>query len=446
MQEKHIHKLRIRRGSNSQRKEVRFEDGELVYVNDKKKLYVGDMKTVGGIKASNNNQIILKKELPINADTGDILYNKLHRAVYIVNKSEELESVIFSSDDYYKYLKQIEDLEALLENLEKFCCNKDFALDTDDGINILADYGDWIVAKYPDFFVSVCKSPIISSKYLKLKSNKTYTLDITNYNSDSDIIFTNNLVDRDINTTIQPIKIVENSVVASSNLKILEITDTTIKFYTDPLPNSISIGMNVFIDYNIENDCGALQTEKGSIGGYVYNSILTLLSRNIDEVKKEASNFKYQMYQILDPITKDYPWDKGCWFLFYFNSFDEFDNYYITMFDKFPIISNGSPNVNSYIYGPIGPVKYKGMYLFYHPINTDLNIWNNGYGNNEWRVFPVYNTKEHPNSPNRFFTNVNIKPSVQQLQTMLLQKGLTYEKDYTDIYNNNVVPSFIKIF
>lgn len=445
MEEKHLRRIKVRRGSNLQRKQVLFEDGEFVYVNDIKKLYVGDVKKYGGHKVSNNNQVILKKIKPINTDIGDLLYNKLDKSTYIVNKDEELELLSFSTDNFYIYLSQIEELEKLVNDIEKYCCNAEFALDTDDGINILADYGDWIKVKDPELSI-ICRPPIISSKYLKLKTNKTYTLDILNANSDSDIVFFNNLIDRDTNDTPQNIKIVENSIITSSNLKILETTNTTIKFSVESLPVGVSVGMGVYIDYNIENDCGAIQKEKGSIGGLVYNTNVNIYSSNLDEYKKYVSGSEYNMYQIIDPVTKEYPWEKEGWFLLYFDSLNQPDSYYITMFDKVPTIVNGNVNIKSYIYGPIGPVSDKGMYMFYHPKNTDLNIWNKGKGQNVWSVFPIYNTNEHPNSPNRFFTKINVKPSKQQLESMFKDKKLTIQKDYTDIYKDTITPSFIKTF
>lgn len=446
MEEKHLRRIKVRRGSNLQRKQVLFEDGEFVYVNDIKKLYIGDIKKYGGFKVSNNNQVILKKVKPITADIGDILYNKLDKSTYIVNDKEELEQITFSTDDFYKYLKKIEELERLLDDLERFCCNAEFALDTDDGINILADYGDWIKVKDADLSVVLCKSPIISSKYLKLKTGKTYTLDITNTNSDSDIVFFNNLIDRDTNDIPKNIKIIENSVNASSNLKILQITDTTIKFSVDNLPLGVSVGMGVYLDYDIENECGSIQNEKGSIGGLVYNSNVSISSSNLDNYKLYISGREYNMYQILDPITKEYPWEKEGWFLFYFDSHFFADTYYITMFDKVPTIINGNINIKSYIYGPIGPVSNGGMYLFYHPKDTDLNIWNKGEGTNTWSVFQIYNTSEHPNSPKRYFTDINTKPTTKQLESMLKEKKLGYYKDYTDIYKDTITPSFIKTF
>lgn len=452
MEEKHLRRIKVRRGSNLQRKQVLFEEGEFVYVNDIKKLYVGDVKTYGGIKVSNNNGVILKKFKPIQADIGDLFYNKLDKSTYIVNKLGELELLTFSTDDFYKYLKQIEELEKLVDNIEKFCCNTEFALDTDDGINILADYGDWIKVKDQDLSVVLCKPPIISSKYLKLKTGKTYTLDILNANSDLDILFFNNLVDRDTNSPEQSIKIIENSINHSSNIKLLDTTDTTIKFSVENLPIGVSVGMGVFIDYNIENDCGSIQTEKGGIGGLVYNSNVSINSTEIESNKRYTSGKDYNMYQIIDPITKEYPWDKDGWFLFYFDSLAAADSYYITMFDKVPTLENGNTNIKSYIYGPIGPVSNKGMYIFYHPKDTDINIWNKGSGSNEWSVSPIYNTNEHPNSPNRFFKDVNTKPTRTQIDSMLIDKKIETStsviklKDYTDIYKDTTPPPFIKIF
>ena len=76
--EKHLKRIKIRRGTNSQRKKVFLEDGELVFLTDTKKIYVGDMETCGGIRVSNNNLVVTNNNIkPIQADVGDILYNKL---------------------------------------------------------------------------------------------------------------------------------------------------------------------------------------------------------------------------------------------------------------------------------------------------------------------------------------------------------------------------------
>lgn len=45
--------LRIRRGSDSQRRSIVPLDGELVYANDTKKVFIGDGVTQGGVPISN---------------------------------------------------------------------------------------------------------------------------------------------------------------------------------------------------------------------------------------------------------------------------------------------------------------------------------------------------------------------------------------------------------
>ena len=41
--------LRIRRGTDTERKTILFDEGEIVYAADQKKLYVGDGTTTGGV-------------------------------------------------------------------------------------------------------------------------------------------------------------------------------------------------------------------------------------------------------------------------------------------------------------------------------------------------------------------------------------------------------------
>jgi hypothetical protein len=57
MHEKHLRKLKIRRGNDDQRKVTLFEEGELVFVKDTERVYVGDDTTLGGNKISNKYKI-----------------------------------------------------------------------------------------------------------------------------------------------------------------------------------------------------------------------------------------------------------------------------------------------------------------------------------------------------------------------------------------------------
>jgi hypothetical protein len=461
MEENHLHKIRVRRGTNSQRKQVLFEDGELVYINDIKRLYVGDLKTNGGIKTSNNNQIIPKKEKPVESDIGDILFNKLNKSVFIVDRDENLLEIMGSLDDYNKFKERLDALEDLLNRLETDCCNLDFALDTDDSENILTDYGDWIRVKYGEIVKISCSQPIISSKYLNLKTGKTYILDISNTTSDPDIIFENNLIDRDINTPPQNIKIIKESVLTSSNIKILEITDTTIKFFVDPLSIEKYIGAGVYIYYDIQNDCEYTQEKNIFVGGIAINfsSSIKVEKLYLNEYKQLNSDINIientrqnnNLYQIFDRNTNLYPFNTECWFLFYFKTNNIGSEFHITMVDKYPSLINEN-NLNqiyhSFLNNKTNSIMYGGMYLFWHPKNMDLNIWSKT--STDILLFPVYDTQEHVNSPNRFFNKINIKPNLKQIKSVLVEKNILSQfspmpVDYTGIfYDKN--PNFIQIF
>lgn len=90
MDEHHLRRIRIRRGTNSQRKQVLLEEGEFVYVNDIKRLYVGDNEKFGGYRVSNINHVINNAYIPKNSDIGDILYNKSDKSTYIIDKDGKL--------------------------------------------------------------------------------------------------------------------------------------------------------------------------------------------------------------------------------------------------------------------------------------------------------------------------------------------------------------------
>lgn len=449
MDEHHLRRIRIRRGTNSQRKEVLFEEGEFVYVNDIKRLYVGDRKTYGGVRVTNNNHVLDAAIRPINSDVGDLVYNKTDRSTYLIVKDGTLKKIIYSTDSNYLLKKQLNALELLLLKLEKLCCNTEFALDTDDSVNILVDYGDWIRVKEYDLSTIeyvTCKPPIISEKYLNLKANTTYTLNILDSKSSNDIIFIDNLTDRDINKTPQNIKIVEGTVNTSKDINIIEVTDNTIKFSTKlPNPKTI-ISIGSYIDYSIQNSCSALQEEVASITGIIYNPSISITTVELDTYKTRVSDKLYTMYKIIDPITKDYPWNLNSWFLFYFDNNNEADSYYISQISKKPKIINGNWNLDKKTYGVIGPISNKGIYLFWHSKDFDLNVWNQGKGNNTWGVFPLFDPSKHINDNNYYFGNENVKPTIDQINACLSFKNLeTTRKNYTDIFTGSEIPPYISI-
>jgi hypothetical protein len=82
-----IGKIKVRRGTDLQRKLVTFEEGELVYSIDKQRLYIGNGTEKGGILVSNRNYV--KNSLgnpvvvPPEVVHGDIVYDKSNSKTYI---------------------------------------------------------------------------------------------------------------------------------------------------------------------------------------------------------------------------------------------------------------------------------------------------------------------------------------------------------------------------
>jgi hypothetical protein len=87
MIDRRIGKIKVRRGTDSQRKLVTFEEGELVYSIDKQRLYIGNGTEKGGILVSNRNYV--KNSLgdpivvPPEVVHGDIVYDKSNSRTYI---------------------------------------------------------------------------------------------------------------------------------------------------------------------------------------------------------------------------------------------------------------------------------------------------------------------------------------------------------------------------
>ena len=85
MIDRKIAKIKIRRGTDAQRKTVVFEEGELVFTTDHKRIFIGDGITYGGKLASNINHIVTTNAVPTNAQRGDIVYDKTAHITYIVD-------------------------------------------------------------------------------------------------------------------------------------------------------------------------------------------------------------------------------------------------------------------------------------------------------------------------------------------------------------------------
>lgn len=81
-----IAKIKVRRGTDDQRKQVIFEDGELVLCSDIERLYVGDGETYGGILLSNKCYVINDVDVndtPSFVKGGDLVYDDTNHAFYI---------------------------------------------------------------------------------------------------------------------------------------------------------------------------------------------------------------------------------------------------------------------------------------------------------------------------------------------------------------------------
>jgi hypothetical protein len=81
-----IAKIKVRRGTDAQRKQVIFEDGELVLCSDIERLYVGDGETYGGILLSNKCYVISNVDVndtPPFIKGGDLVYDDVTHSFYI---------------------------------------------------------------------------------------------------------------------------------------------------------------------------------------------------------------------------------------------------------------------------------------------------------------------------------------------------------------------------
>jgi len=87
MIDRRIGKIRIRRGTDAQRKSVIFPEGELVYSIDKKKIYVGNDTQYGGVLISNKNfvvDVLGSPQIPEDANYGSIIHEISTKKTYVV--------------------------------------------------------------------------------------------------------------------------------------------------------------------------------------------------------------------------------------------------------------------------------------------------------------------------------------------------------------------------
>jgi hypothetical protein len=86
MIDRRIGKIRIRRGTDLERRSIIFPEGELLYTTDNKRVYIGDGISSGGVVLSNRNYITQTLyPLPITALYGDIIYTSSEKKTYILD-------------------------------------------------------------------------------------------------------------------------------------------------------------------------------------------------------------------------------------------------------------------------------------------------------------------------------------------------------------------------
>jgi hypothetical protein len=114
MIDRRIGKIKVRRGTNLQRKPIIFEDGEIVYTIDTKRAFIGDDTTQGGNVISNINYITNVAGLPSNVEYGDIVHVETTKNTYIVGYDLDgitLKLILISAGNISDDLqKQIDDL------------------------------------------------------------------------------------------------------------------------------------------------------------------------------------------------------------------------------------------------------------------------------------------------------------------------------------------------
>ena len=121
MIDQRIGKIKFRRGTESQRVLNTFEEGEVIYSIDKKRIFVGDDVTLGGISVCNRNYIVeslgFPPIIPTDILAGDIIFDKSQQKTYITNwTGTEYELLLISDAICYNNLKsQIDDLYTKLK-------------------------------------------------------------------------------------------------------------------------------------------------------------------------------------------------------------------------------------------------------------------------------------------------------------------------------------------
>jgi hypothetical protein len=93
MIDRRIGKVKLRRGTDLQRKSMIFEEGEIIYATDTKRAFVGDGITTGGIQISNRNYVVNQYGIPQTGLYGDIIHVEPTKKTYIIGY--DLDGVTF---------------------------------------------------------------------------------------------------------------------------------------------------------------------------------------------------------------------------------------------------------------------------------------------------------------------------------------------------------------
>lgn len=142
--EKKLRRIEIRRGTSSQRTSVMYEEGEPVYLIDKKRVYIGDNTTFGGILATNINFIENSKKVPDRSVTTDIVVDKSTVTGYILDKNDDLLQITAPINCCDEIRKDIDELNNYLDYVYDEFCNMDYAIVTDALTAINTDYDDFL--------------------------------------------------------------------------------------------------------------------------------------------------------------------------------------------------------------------------------------------------------------------------------------------------------------
>jgi hypothetical protein len=143
-----ITNIQIRRGSEEKRKQIIFEDGELVYIIDRKKVFVGNNLEIGGFSSSTRQEISQTDDIPSNIYENDLFVNKKKLNGFIVdNEMNKIDIIPSMMDCCDKIQKDIDNINEILKKVENECCNQDLFLGSDGDDLIPTDRNSFIKVK-----------------------------------------------------------------------------------------------------------------------------------------------------------------------------------------------------------------------------------------------------------------------------------------------------------